>query len=95
MDQESGKNISGKPIVAYVVVDAPTSSQDYRTRTLHAVFTNGDSMRPGSSINMGSFERRRAGGSLSVDYVRTSDGATCGKAESSDAKAVSARSAAQ
>ncbi|HMF64024.1 MAG TPA: hypothetical protein VK608_08055, partial [Edaphobacter sp.] len=54
--QIDGRNSSGKPIVAYVVVDAPKAPQDYRTFTFHGLFTNGDSMRPGSSMNLGSLE---------------------------------------
>ncbi len=89
--QIDGRNSSRKPIVAYVVVDGPKAPQDYRTFTLHGLFTNGDSMRPGSSMNLGSFEQRKTQGSLFVDYVRLADGTTCGKAESSDAKAISTR----
>jgi hypothetical protein len=91
LTQIDGRNSSGKSIVAYVVVDTPQAPQDYRTLTFRGLFTNGDSMRPGSSMNLGSLERRKTQGSLFVDYVRLADGTTCGKAESSDAKTISTR----
>jgi hypothetical protein len=85
------KNRSGKPIVAYVVQDMPTLKTDYRTYSLRGVFTNGDAMKPGSSMNLGTVQRQKKTGIIRVDYIRFSDGSTCGHADTTEAQAISAR----
>ena len=86
------KNKSRKPIVAYVVQDIPTATADYRTYSFDGVFTNGDAMKPGSSMNLGTIlQRQKKTGIIRVDYVRFSDGSTCGNADTTEAQAISAR----
>lgn len=90
-----GRNKSGQPILAYVVLRTPTLADDYKTIAFKGVFTGGDALRPRTSMNLGSFDQLKSPGSLIVDYVRLGDGSTCGLATSPEAHTVAARFLAQ
>jgi hypothetical protein len=84
------KNVSGKPIVAYVVateVSQPTGDQ---VHVFSGVFTDGDSLHPGASLAIGSVSSN-ADLKPMIDYVRLADGSTCGAASTNEAKAVAER----
>ncbi len=73
------KNVSGKPIVAYVFTSVNSKSQDGSpTRTFSGTFGGGDSLGLGQSMEIGKAEM--APKELSVDYVRFADGWRCGEA---------------
>ena len=80
------QNVSGKPIVAYVVVQLSDASKT----TYHGVYTGGDSLLAGSTIDIG-MGSAGSSSSLVLDYVRLSDGATWGDASSDEAKEVAVR----
>jgi hypothetical protein len=48
------KNVSGKPIVAYVVTSETTKGSSDRVQVFSGVFTDGDSLHPGASLAIGS-----------------------------------------
>jgi hypothetical protein len=87
----TARNISGRPIVAYVVSDTPVIGSDTKSYSLHGVFTNGDSLHSRQAIQLGTIPRRQLNGLLRVDYVRLSDGTTCGALATQDARQVAAR----
>ncbi len=73
------KNISGKPIVGYVLTRVNSKSQHgSRTRTYSGTFGGEDSLGPGQSMEIGKADA--ASKELSVDYVRLGDGWPCGEA---------------
>ena len=75
------KNISGKPIVGYVLTRVNSKSQHgSRTRTYSGTFGGEDSLGPGQSMEIGKADA--APKELSVDYVRLADGWRCGEAPS-------------
>jgi len=81
----TAKNISRKPLVAYVVaIQAKNSS-----RVFSGVFTKGDSILPGAMLEVGSVPS--SPDNMIVDYVRAADGWTCGDASTEEAKAVVTR----
>ena len=74
------KNISGNPIVAYVLTSVNSKSQDGSpTRTYTGSFS-GDSkpLGPGQSMELGKADT--ASKELSVDYVRFANDWRCGEA---------------
>lgn len=85
------RNVSHRPIVAYVVTNTPADKGDTISYSLHGVFTDGDSLRPSKAMQLGVVPRRRVKGQLQVDYVRLADGTSCGALVTQDAKQVAAR----
>ncbi len=72
------KNISGKPIVAYVLTSVNSKSQDGSpTRTYSGSFSGEDSLGAGQSMELG--EADAASKELSVDYVRFANDWRCGE----------------
>ena len=72
------KNISGKPIVAYVLTSINKSQDGSSTRTYSGKFSGEDSLGPGQSMEIGKADA--APKELSVDYVLLADGWRCGEA---------------
>jgi hypothetical protein len=83
-------NNSSKPMVAYVLADAASKSNDGSpVRTYSAVFTGKDSLAPGKSMDVGKLDSRPA--AIFVDYIRFADGSTCGNTTTQQGKAAAAR----
>ena len=73
------KNISDRPIVAYVLTSVNSKSQDGSpTRSYYGSFSGEDSLGPGQSMEIGKADA--ASKELSVDYVRLGDGWRWGEA---------------
>ena len=72
------KNISGEPIVAYVLTSHSKSRDGSATRTYSGTFSGEDSMAPGHSLELG--EADSASKELSVQYVRLANDWRCGEA---------------
>ena len=87
----TARNVSHRPIIAYVITNTPAVSNDTKSYSLRGVFTDGDSLHPRQAMQLGTIPRRHVNGLLQVDYVRLSDGTTCGASGSQDAKQVAAR----
>lgn len=85
------RNVSKKPIVAYVVTNHPAVANDYKSYTFRGVFTDGDSLHPRQVMPLGTISRRARNGLLQVDYVRLMDGSTCGEAVTPEAQEVMTR----
>jgi hypothetical protein len=85
------RNISKEPIVAYVIRSTPEDAGDFKTYSLHGVFTDGDSLNSGKAIVAGKLPRRTSQGLLQVDFVRLANGSTCGEAATEDARQIAAR----
>jgi hypothetical protein len=85
----TGKNISGKAIVAYVVV---ADSAHQRT-VWHGVYTEGDTLRTGAKITVGDIPVGPSSAQVNVvvDYVRLADGTTWGDAATDQSRDISAR----
>jgi hypothetical protein len=81
------KNISQKPIVAYVVV---VESPNHRS-VLHGVYTGKDALAVGQSAAVGEVAAPIDQVKGFIDYVRLADGTTWGEAATEDAKEISAR----
>ena len=84
------KNVSGKPIVAYVVATDISQPTGDRVQVFSGVFTDGDSLHPGVSLAIGSVSSDTDLKPM-IDYVRLADGSTCGAASTNEAKAVAER----
>jgi hypothetical protein len=73
------RNISDKSIVDYFIAETSSKSQGGKsTRTYRGTFTEGDSLGPGRSLEIGRADMAAA--ELSVDYVRFADRWQCGEA---------------
>ena len=81
------KNISQKPIVAYVVV---VESPNHRS-VWHGVYTDNDALAAGQSATVGELPTPGDRSRAFIDYVRLADGTTWGDATTDDAKEISAR----
>ncbi|MGA9040379.1 MAG: hypothetical protein WB421_07580 [Terriglobales bacterium] len=81
------KNVSQKPVVAYVVV---VESPDHRS-VFHGVYTGKDALAAGQSAAVGEVAALNDQVRAFVDYVRLADGTTWGDAATDDAKEISAR----
>ena len=70
------KNTSDKPIIAYVLTNVKTKSQDRApTRTYDGTFSDKDLLAPGQSMEIGKADI--APKDLSIDYVRFAGGWQC------------------
>jgi hypothetical protein len=87
----TAKNISGKPIVAYVVAAETSQATSDRVQVFTGVFTDGDSLRPGASLAIGSVSPASTELKPVVDYLRLADGWACGAASTNEAKTVASR----
>lgn len=81
------KNISEKPVIAYVVV---VESPNYRS-VFHGVYTGKDALGVGQTATMGEVAASVDQVKAFVDYLRLADGTTWGDAATDDAKEISAR----
>ena len=84
------KNISEKPIVAYVVTNG-TDAAGNPVRSFYGVFTAGDSLHSNASMELGSLSSTDKEAKLVIDYVRFADGTSCGAASTQQAKDAIAR----
>ncbi len=84
------KNISEKPIVAYVVTNG-TDAAGNPVRSFYGVFTAGDSFHANASMELGSLSSSDKEAKLVIDYVRFADGTSCGAASTQEAKDAIAR----
>lgn len=81
------KNVSKKPIVAYVVVvEIPNHSSVF-----HGVYTGKDALAVGKTAALGEVAVPIHEVRAFIDYVRLADGTTWGGATTDDAKEISAR----
>jgi hypothetical protein len=89
--QVSAENISGKPIIAYVVVIAHSKGQS--TTVHHGVYTGKDQFAAGQSVPVAKLETRRISGELklSIDYIRMADGTVWGNPVTKEGKEIAAR----
>lgn len=82
------RNISHKPIVAYVVV---AEGSNHRS-VWHGVYTGKDVLPAGETVKVGELpDAQAAKERVFVDYVRLADGTIWGKATTDEAKEISAR----
>jgi len=81
------KNVSQRPIVAYVVV---AESQNHRS-VWHGVYTGKDALAAGQTAIVGEVSGPESQVKVIVDYVRLADGTTWGDATTDDAKEIAAR----
>jgi hypothetical protein len=81
------KNISQKPIVAYVVV---VESLNHRS-VWHGVYADKDVLAAGQTATVGESTTPEDQSRAFIDYVRLADGTTWGNATTDDAKEISAR----
>ena len=72
------KNISGEPIVAYVLTSHSKNRDGSATRTYSGTFSGEDSLAAGQSMELG--EADSASKELSVKYVRLANDWRCGEA---------------
>ena len=84
-----GKNISGSPIVAYVVV----AEHAQKRMVWNGVYTRGDSLGVGKSVTLGEITVGSSAeqAKVYVDYVRLADGTAWGDAKTDQAKEIEAR----
>lgn len=89
----SAQNVSGKSIVAYVVmVEYPKQGGTDLRATYEGVYTNGDVFAANTSIDVATLPVKRTDApQMIVDYVRLADGTTWGPATSAEAKALAAK----
>lgn len=87
-EEFTAKNTSGKPIVAYVIAADARDATGNPIHVFSGVFTDGDSLRPGASMEIGSVPSSRIELKAFVDYVRGADGWSCGAASTEQAKVV-------
>ena len=70
----TAKNISSKAMVAYVIATGSHDSNGNLSQVFSGVFTNGDSLRPGASINVGTAASAPNDLKPVIDYIRRADG---------------------
>ena len=83
------RNISHKPLIAYVLVSAAKSKDGTPIRTYSGVFSGQDSLAPGESMKIGKADP--VSSKLLIDYVRFADSWTCGDIATPGGKRVVAR----
>ncbi len=85
------ENISGKPVVAYVVAVQHSNGQS--STVSYGVYTDGDHLAPGALIGVAKVDSRSVSGELTayVDYVRLADGTSWGDTVTEQGKLVAAR----
>jgi len=87
----TAKNISGKPMVAYVVTTDARDANGNLINVFSGVFTDGDSLQPGAAMEIGSVTSGGSDMKPVVDYVRLAGGWACGNASTQQAKDAVAR----
>jgi len=80
------KNVSHKPIVAYVVIVKSANNRS----VFHGVYTDKDSLAAGKTATLGEVKSTDQI-NVSVDYVRLADGTAWGPAATDDAKEIMSR----
>jgi hypothetical protein len=85
----AGKNISGRPIVAYVVF----AEHGHSRVVWKSVFSAGESLKPGKIVELGHVPIGSASERVNffVDYVRRADGTQWGNSTTEEAKELAAR----
>jgi hypothetical protein len=79
-------NTSGKTIVNYVLVDSSQRAADGKARIYTGKFSSSEGLQTGKSISFGSGTPSQ----ITIDYVRFSDGSSCGNGTTREAKAAGA-----
>jgi hypothetical protein len=87
----TAKNTSNRPIVAYVIAGGARDATGNPIHVFYGVSDNGDSLRPGASMEIGSVDSSGAELTSFVDYVRAAGGWSCGSASTEQAKQVVSR----
>ncbi len=89
--RNEAENVSGKPIVAYVVTIEHSKGQS--TTVHYGVYSGKDQFAAGRSVQVATLEARLISGELKVvvDYVRLADGTTWGDSATEQGKEVAAR----
>ena len=88
----SGRNISGQPLVAYVVL--VRSADGAHSTVAQGVYTGGDAMAPGASEQLGPIpleNNREEDYRVVLDYVRLADGTEAGPKSTEQARQAAAR----
>jgi hypothetical protein len=85
------RNASGKPIIAYVI--AIKSDGGASTHVEYGVYTNGDSLAPGGTVDVGpvKIQANAVPPVVVLDYVRLADGSSWGERSTAQAKEIAAR----
>jgi hypothetical protein len=89
--QFAAQNISGKPVVAYVVAVQHSSGQS--STVSYGVYTGEDRLAAGASVDVAKLDARALSGEVTafVDYVRLADGTNWGDPVTEQGKEVAAR----
>jgi hypothetical protein len=87
----TAKNTSNRPIVAYVIAGGDGDATGNPIHVFYGVFDDGDSLRPGASMEIGSVDSSGTELTPFVDYVRAAGGWSCGSASTEQAKEVVSR----
>jgi hypothetical protein len=90
----AAENISGKPIVAYVVAIEHNKESGGQATTVHyGVYSGKDQFAAGATVRVADSETRLISGELKVfvDYVRLADGTVWGDPMTEQGKEVAAR----
>lgn len=82
------KNVSGKPIIAYVIANDERDPSGNASHVFYGVFTDGDSLRPGDSMEISSVSSDQLKLTPSIDYVRLAGGWSCGAASTEQTKEI-------
>jgi hypothetical protein len=86
--QVDARNVSGKPLVAYVVVLKSTDGTFMRVE--HGVYTEDDVLPAGATVHLKPFSNRDTP-IVTVDYVRLADGWSWGDQSTDSAKEIAGR----
>ena len=86
----TAKNTSERAIVAYIITANAPDTNGNSSTVFSGVFTDGDTLRPGASMEIGTSSSRTIVKPV-VDYVRLADGWACGQASTKQAKEAIAR----
>lgn len=92
--QVAVENVSGKPIVAYVVAVEYAKKGGGQSTTVHyGVYSGEDQFAPGDKVHVAELKASRVSGDpkVLVDYVRLADGNTWGDQVTEQGKEVAAR----
>jgi hypothetical protein len=90
--QVTARNVSGQPLVAYVVLIQ--SMDGTHTTTAHGIYAGGDSMGPGGSERLGPValeDKSEQDYRVVLDYVRLADGTEFGSRTTEQSKRAAAR----
>jgi hypothetical protein len=86
------RNVSKHPILAYAIVVQPVTDRDTQRQVFSGQFTDGSSWKPYVSMNFDLSPTTTESFRISVDYLRRSDGWSCGDKLSTEAQQMEKRS---